>query len=211
MDVTGNQPVNNRAQLTWSPVPWLIFVALGLVLGSSAVVLRPALVLRDANNERLLVEQEFSGLVRLHAELERTKESASREQLVDLGRRLHELIPSRPLDLELYGQLRAGADLTGVDLATLTFVNDVPLGPGGRGQWVHMALVDLTGTARPDALTRMIEIMRRGGTPVIVTSFSFERSDYGAPDYQFAIQAGFPFYGLAPESVAEDSSTGAQP
>jgi hypothetical protein len=197
--------VDNRAHAGWSPTSWLLSTALAILLGTAGVVLRPALDYRAALGEEELAETELGSLARLRGELEGLRSKASRADLERLATLLHGFVPEKPAKVRLYGDLRSAADLAGVTLTTVAFKKDpVALGPGGRGEWVHLIVADLAGTARPDAIDRLTQFLRVSGQPTLIAGFSLQRSDYTVPEYQFTLQLGFPFYGPAPEVGSDD-------
>lgn len=197
--------VDNRRQMGWSPSSWLIMSAAFVLLGTAGVVLRPALTYRAALDERSLAEEELGTLSRLQTSLEALESQQDTAVLEQVSALLHGLIPRRPDKVELYGDLRAAANLSGTQLTTLAFQQDErALGPGGSGEWVYLIGAELSGEARPDALARLVQLIRASGRPTLINRFSLQRSDYSEPVFHFAIQVGFPFYGPAPELDGED-------
>ena len=207
-------PIDNRKQIGWSPTSLLLITVIATMIGTAGIVTRPALGYRSALAKEAAMEQAEGALIRLRNQSDELNRKVEHGQMEELSELLHSYIPSRPDPIALYGEVRSAADLSGVRLLTLTMVaEDIVLGPGGQGQWVHVAQLDLAGTAHPAAIERLLELLRLAGQPTLVTDFSLQRALFDQPEFQFRIQLGFPYYdqpSLAPE-VDLGMQTASQP
>jgi hypothetical protein len=189
-------PIDNRRHVGWSPTSLLLWIAIAIILGSSAIVASPALAYRNLMGEMSSRESAEGAWLRLQGQADKERQRADHNQLAALTGALHKFLPDQIDRLHLYTEVRSSADLSGVVFRDVSFAEEsMPLGPGGNGQWVYLALLNTSGEASPIDLQRMLDLLRLSGTTNITTAFNMSRNKLEQPTFHFQMQLGFPYYG----------------